>query len=180
MAIYDPKDYEKVINRIQEKVNALHINMGACLSEEAIAAFEACHKVQLPQAYRLFLQKVGNGCEHVFNELESCPCQELAKPFMLDTFWLWEDDDREEELIEADMENKVYRGNIELADKGCGMSYHLIITGKCRGEVWNFADVGVQPCCEREDFLGWFELWLDEGDEADYFKDYVYDEADFE
>ena len=78
MAIYDPKDYEKVINRIQEKVNALHINMGACLSEEAIAAFEACHKVQLPQAYRLFLQKVGNGCEHVFNELESCPCQELA------------------------------------------------------------------------------------------------------
>ncbi len=31
-----------------------------------------------------------------------------------------------------------------------------------------------------EDFLGWFELWLDEGDEADYFKDYVYDEADFE
>jgi len=33
MAIYDPKDYEKVINRIQEKVNALHINMGACLSE---------------------------------------------------------------------------------------------------------------------------------------------------
>ena len=162
MAIYDPKDYEKVINRIQEKVNALHINMGACLSEEAIAAFEACHKVQLPQAYRLFLQKVGNGCEHVFNELESCPCQELAKP------------------IEADMENKVYRGNIELADKGCGMSYHLIITGKCRGEVWNFADVGVQPCCERQDFLGWFELWLDEGDEADYFKDYVYDEADFE
>ena len=180
MAIYDPKDYEKVINRIQEKVNALHINMGACLSEEAIAAFEACHKVQLPQAYRLFLQKVGNGCEHVFNELESCPCQELAKPFMLDTFWLCEDDDREEELIEADMENKVYRGNIELADKGCGMSYHLIITGKCRGEVWNFADVGVQPCCERQDFLGWFELWLDEGDEADYFKDYVYDEADFE
>ncbi len=58
MAIYDPKDYEKVINRIQEKVNALHINMGACLSEEAIAAFEACHKVQLPQAYRLFCRRL--------------------------------------------------------------------------------------------------------------------------
>ena len=55
------------------------------------------------------------------------------------------------------------------------MSYNLIVTGKCRGEVWDFADVGVQPCCERQDFLGWFELWLDDGDEVDYFKDYVYD-----
>ncbi len=44
------------------------------------------------------------------------------------------------------------------------------------GEVWNFTDVGVQPCCERQDFLGWFELWLDHQDETDYFKDYVYDD----
>ena len=185
MPVYESKDYEKVIKRIQEKVNTLSVKMGKCLSEETIAVFEKCHKIKLPQAYRMFLKEVGNGCEHMFegcrlNDLESSPCQEPAEPFLLDRFWLWEDDDREEELIEADMENKVYRGNIELADKGCGMSYHLIITGKCRGEVWNFADVGVQPCCERQDFLGWFELWLDEGDEADYFKDYVYDEADFE
>lgn len=55
------------------------------------------------------------------------------------------------------------------------MSYNLIVSGKCRGEVWNFTDVGVQPCCERQDFLGWFELWLDCQDETDYFKDYVYE-----
>ncbi len=175
MPVYEPKDYEKVIKRIQGKIKALHIEMGACLSEEAVEAFEASHKVKLPQAYRLFLQKVGNGCEHVLNPLEKCPCEKLDEPFMLDTFWLWEEDDREEELIQADMENKVYRGNLELADKGCGMSYNLIVTGRCRGEVWDFADVGIQPCCERQDFLGWFELWLDEGDEVDYFKDYVYD-----
>jgi len=55
------------------------------------------------------------------------------------------------------------------------MSYNLIVSGKCRGEVWDFTDVGVQPCCERQDFFGWFELWLDEGEDADYFKDYVYE-----
>ena len=55
------------------------------------------------------------------------------------------------------------------------MSYNLIVTGKCRGEVWNFTDVGVQPCCERQDFLGWFELWLDYQEETDYFKDFVYE-----
>lgn len=180
MAVYQPEDYEKVIRRIQEKIEACSIEMGECLSEEAIAAFEASHKVKLPQAYRLFLQKVGNGCKHVFNSLEQSPCEKLSEPFMLESFWLWEDDDREDALIQADMENKVYRGNLELADMGCGMSYNLIVTGKCRGEVWNFTDVGVQPCCERQDFLGWFELWLDNGDEVDYFKDYVYDEADFE
>ncbi len=28
---------------------------------------------------------------------------------------------------------------------------------------------------EKQDFLGWFELWLDYQDETDYFKDYVYE-----
>ena len=54
------------------------------------------------------------------------------------------------------------------------MTYQLIVTGPCRGEVWNFCDVGVQPCWERQDFLGWFELWLDDQEAVDYFKDYPY------
>ncbi|MDE6054163.1 MAG: hypothetical protein K2G55_10460 [Lachnospiraceae bacterium] len=97
---------------------------------------------------------------------------------MLEKFWLWEDDDRAADVIEAEMQNKVYRGNIELLYMGEAMSYNPIVTGKCRGEVWNFTDVDVQPCCEQQDFLGWFELWLDDQDETDYFKDYVYDEAE--
>ena len=76
-------------------------------------------------------------------------------------------------IINEEMETKVYQGELELIDTGCCTSYNLIVTGKCRGEVWSFSDVGVQPCCERQDFLGWFELWLDCQDETDYFKDYV-------
>ena len=155
MPVYEAENYEKVIKRIQGKIDALHIK---------------------PH----FFKKVGNGCEHMFegcclNTLESSPCQKLSEPFMLEKFWLWEGDDRVADIIEAEMENEVCRGNMELINLGCGMSYRLIITGNCRGEVWNFTDVGVQPCCERQDFLGWFELWLDHQDETDYFKDYVYD-----
>ena len=184
MPVYKPEDYKKVLERIQKKTASLHINMGQCLTEEEIADFENCHKVKLPQAYRIFLKNIGNGCSRMFegcrlNALENSPCQELSKPFLLEKFWLWEDDDREYEIIEAEMEEKVYRGNIELINLGCGMSYRLITTGKCQGEVWNFTDVGVQPCCERQDFFGWFELWLDHQDNTDYFKDYVYDEADY-
>lgn len=185
MPVYEPKEYEKVIRRIQEKVKTLPAKMGECLSEEAIAAFEECHKIKLPQAYRMFLKEVGNGCEHMFegcrlNDLESSPCQEPAEPFLLDRFWLWEDDERDVDIIETERDHKVYRGNMELIHFGCCMSYRLVITGKCRGEVWNFTDVGVQPCCERQDFLGWFELWLDHQEETDYFKDYVYGEMDCE
>ena len=184
MPVYEAQDYEKVIKRIQGKVDTLGIKMGKCLSEDEIAAFENYHNVRLPQAYRIFLKNVGNGCKHMFedrqlNDLKNSPCQEPSKPFMLEKFWLWEDDERASDIIKAEMNDKVYRGNIELINLGCCMSYNLIVTGKCQGEVWNFTDVGVQPCCERQDFLGWFELWLDYQDETDYFKDFVYDEADY-
>ncbi|MCM1090371.1 MAG: SMI1/KNR4 family protein [Butyrivibrio sp.] len=184
MSVYKSSDYEKVIKRIQKKIKALHIEMGECLSEETIAEFENCHKLQLPQAYRMFLKEVGDGCENMLegcrlNSLKNSPCENLSEPFMLESFWLWEDDDRASDIIAAEQKNKVYRGNIELINLGCGMSYRLIITGKCRGEVYSFTDVGVQPCCERQDFLGWFELWIDNLDKTDYFKDFVYNEADY-
>lgn len=184
MPIYEPRDFEKVIKRIQGKLTALNISMGQCLTEEEIASFEECQSIKLPQAYRVFLKSVGNGCKsmldgHRLNDLENCSHQVLSEPFLLEKFWLWEDDERDADVIEEEMRNKVYRGNIELINLGCGMSYNLIITGKCRGEVWNFTDVGVQPCCEQQDFLGWFELWLDNQDATDYFKDYVYDETDY-
>ena len=53
----------------------------------------------------MFLKEVGNGCEHMFegcrlNDLESSLCQELASPFLLDRFWIWEDDERDADIIE--------------------------------------------------------------------------------
>ena len=180
MPIYEPKDYEKVIMRIQDKVSALNIVMGECLSEEAILSFENHCNTQLPQAYRTFLKRIGNGCTHMLedcclNRLEDIDCQDLSQPFMLESAWIWEDDDRDAEIIKTEMESKVYQGNIELINLGDCLSYNLIVSGECRGEIWNFSDVGVQPCCERQDFLGWFELWLDCQDKTDYFRDYLYE-----
>ena len=179
MSIYSQEDYTQVIERIKSKITLKKIKMGAVLSEKQILDFEErCH-IQLPQAYRIFLQEVGNGCIMVddfpLKILEEIEVKDLSQPFMLEDAWLWEEDD---ELTEQELDEKielmVYNGEIELISIGDGMSYNLIVSGKCRGEVWNFTDVGVQPCCERQDFLGWFELWLDEQDSVDYFKDYEY------
>lgn len=57
MPVYEAENYEKVIKRIQGKIDALHIKMGECLSEEAIAAFEDRHNVRLPLAYRIFFKR---------------------------------------------------------------------------------------------------------------------------
>ena len=42
------------------------------------------------------------------------------------------------------MKAKAFQGEIELIDFGDCDCYNLIVSGKCRGEVWNFSDVGVQ------------------------------------
>ena len=91
MPVYEPKDYKKVIARIQRKISELNIEMSECLTEEEIMSFEGRHNVKLPQAYRVFLQRVGNGCKRMLdgrrlNDLESCPQQELSKPFLLDCY----------------------------------------------------------------------------------------------
>lgn len=178
MPVYAAKDYEKVIARIQKKVAERKIPMGECLSEDAILAFEKSCNVRLPQAYRMFLKAVGNGCDcedFPLNPLESIEQRDLSRPFLLEEAWIWEDDDRDDTVIREEINTKVYQGQIELIDFGCCDCYHLIVTGSCRGEVWNIADVGAQPCCERQDFLGWFELWLDNQGETDFFKDYLYE-----
>lgn len=178
MAIYKENEYKEVIKRIKQKIAELEIEMGETLSEEEISRFEEQCNIRLPEAYRLFLQEVGDGCEDMLdgfclNRLADIENADLSHPFLLEEAWIWEDDDRPQSIIREEMETEVYQGEFELIDIGDSISYNLIVTGKCRGEVWNFCDVGVQPCCERQDFLGWFELWLDNQDNTDYFKDYV-------
>ena len=36
MSVYEPQDYEKVIERIKTKISQLNIEMGKCLTEEEI------------------------------------------------------------------------------------------------------------------------------------------------
>ncbi len=177
MPVYHPNDYEHVIARIRNKISDAGIELGNVLTEKDIAKFEKQYGVELPSGYRMFLKEVGDGCDHMIdaarlNRLQELDRTTLSGSFGLDREWIWEEDERDEKVLEKLIDTTVYRGNVELIDLGDGMSYNLIVNGNCRGEVWCFSDVGVQPCCERQDFLGWFELWLDNRDEVDYFQDY--------
>jgi len=147
--IYTSEEYPAVIERIKTKIAQKNISMGPTISETEIAAFESACNTRLPH---------------------------LSLPMTLTDGWVWEDEEDEEQLSDESFERKLGNQGVELMDEGCGITYELITAGPCAGEVWSFSDVGVSPCCERQDFLGWFELWLDSDGDPDYFKDYVYEE----
>ena len=61
MPIYKQEEYPSVIERIKTKIAQKNIDLGPTVSEADIIAFERACNTRLPQAYRLFLQEVGDG-----------------------------------------------------------------------------------------------------------------------
>ncbi len=89
MPIYETNDYEQVIARIQKKIDTRNIKLGERLSEDVIIAFEEKCKIQLPQAYRMFLMCIGNGCSCMVDGfrlkcLQDIEIQDLSCPFMIE------------------------------------------------------------------------------------------------
>lgn len=177
MPIYQSEQYNTILNRIKEKCKVEDIFLGEQLLEQEICLFEEKHNVILPEAYRKFLIEVGDGCDMIdgfkmksLAIIDQLTSEKLSAAFPFETPWIWED----EEYISESHLSEVKNGNIELIDIGDAQSYNLIVTGKCRGEIWFFCNVGIQPCCQRQDFLGWFEKWIDYGNDVDYFTEYHY------
>ncbi|RLP06436.1 SMI1/KNR4 family protein [Propionibacterium australiense] len=203
MPIHDPKDYPQVLARIKDKIARQGIELGPVLTEAEIAAFERECRTRLPEGYRLFLQQIGDGCAAMIDgfpltRLADAERKDLSAPFRFVEYFVWEaegsltDDELDTEVnfalglqgadrvhvdrrkLDEWIEWAMGNQGLQLIHVGCGRTFELITAGPCAGEVWDFADVGVEPCCERQDFLGWFELWLDDRDDVDYQKDFVY------
>ena len=174
MPIYKPEEYDAVLERIKEEIKLQDIQMGPVLSEEEIHSFEQKHQITLPEGYRRFLLEVGDGCD-MFDGFDFLPLraerqfQNFSAPFPFTEYVVEGDEPLSDEFWE-----QVTQGTLELIDIGCGQTFQLIITGPCRGEVWNLCEMGTQPCCQRQDFLGWFERWLTDGDDVDYYAEFPY------
>lgn len=177
MPIYKSEELDQVLARVKEKFAQNEVALGPAVSEETVRAFEEACGAALPEAYRRYLLEVGNGFrwENGYPFLSFPPkekAERLSAPFPFEEAWVWEAEDGEPD---PEKWEALKDGNLELIDIGCGQTFNLIVTGPCRGEVWWFADVGIQPCCQRQDFLGWLEKWLDQGDGVDYTEDFVYE-----
>jgi hypothetical protein len=165
---------EDQLNRIKRKAREQGKWLNPCLPEASIAEFEHKHRVRLPEEYREFLLQVGNGgpgppfyglaaMGDVADDLS--PHEEgfwrdfprIADPFPFSHSWCWERGDESHEGTKA----QVGCGSIYLGNDGCGMYWHLIVTGPDRGRVWQLTGEGIAPTMPKRNFLEWYEDWLD-------------------
>jgi hypothetical protein len=151
----------------------------SALGWEAVHAFEAEHGIVLPEPYRTFVAEITDGS---YSGPPDCGLLALAelpddwgddgqdrclsRPFPLTEMWLWEEDPRPSEEIDPLLEQVFDHGAIVLGTDGCGMNWHLVVTGPHRGHIWNISGEGAAPfgaefgfTTGEPGFAGWVRHW---------------------
>lgn len=145
----------------------------------AVQAFEAEHGILLPEPYRPFVAEIADGSRsgppaYGLIGLTDLPPdwdddgseRVLSRPFPLTSMWVWEDDPRPSEEINPLLEQVFNNGSIVLGTDGCGMYWHLIVTGAHRGQIWTITGEGAAPfgaefghTTAGPGFAGWVRHW---------------------
>lgn len=164
-----------------------------------IEAFEQTHGIRLPQAYRLFLEYIGNGgpgyagsaagpyygiyplgknMQELFDEPQRYLKAEcILHPKMTDEFWkaLNSKIDNSNDLSDEEYDHargKIFGGILPIGSQGCSYIHGLVLNGPYKGRVVNLDMDGQKPRFAFEnDFLDWYERWLDEVISGDLIKD---------
>jgi hypothetical protein len=154
---------------------------GTPLGWEPVHAFEKQQGIVLPEPYRTFVAEITDGAiagppSYGMVTLGSLPNdwgdgrpeRDLIKPFPLTEAWVWEDDERSGEELGPLLEPVYGHGSLVLGTDGCGMYWHLIVTGLHRGHVWLICGEGAQPfgaefgyTTARSGFGGWVRHWVE-------------------
>jgi hypothetical protein len=156
------------------------LSLNPVATDPEVGAFEAQHDIALPEDYRLFITTIGNGgpgpADYGILPLGAQPSDfrpeevrywsqlpDVRIPFPFTQLWIREDGSTSAEGTEA----QINHGSIVLGTDGCGMYWHLIVSGPDRGIVWQLCGEGIQPVCPKRGFAQWYEDWLD-GKDAFY------------
>jgi hypothetical protein len=165
---------EEQLSRIRTKIRARGIEVNAPASEAQVRAYEERHGVLLPSEYRSFLIRIGNGgagppayglaalgtvASDMLPEERATwlKLPDILKPFPFTTHWVWDVGDVSREGTSEQLNH----GSLYIGNDGCGMYWHLIVTGPDRGIPWMLSGEGIQPVCPKRGFLQWYEDWLD-------------------
>lgn len=166
-------------------------NLNPKLPEDTLLNFEKTHNITLPEDYKEFLTKIGNGGvgpayglepfeNGLFDDLDYKRPNSLlnpSKPFPHTKPWNEEfvstvnEEDNEEEYERQYFEfsKNLMNGVLAISNYGCGISLNLVVNGEEYGNIWTDDrgnDGGIYPSNElgnkdKITFLNWYELWLD-------------------
>ena len=152
---------EDRLRLIERKIRLKNVKLEPPIAESEVEAFEQMANVTLPDGYRRFVTEIGNGGDGppTYGLL---PFPDvlwdgdlISKPFPFREPWVCTDPEQEDDVC-----SQTLHGNIRLGEDGCEMHWILIVVGCERGKVWNMFENNVEPCCDRRDFLAWYDDWL--------------------
>lgn len=159
-------DFESYKKMISKKIKRFNIQMNPTISIQAVRAIEDAHGISLPSDYVRFITEFGDGCkfkalyynrkvEVQIRSIYECNLSYITLPFPL----------IESGSVEEDMAN---HGNICFFDvhylnlpgnRFIHQSFHLITSGKYKGEVWCHLDNKMLDVMHLP-FHRWFNLYV--------------------
>jgi hypothetical protein len=156
-----------------------------------VSAFEQKYGIELPACYKAFVLQVGNGGiayegaaagpfygiyplgkhvdELIYSDARECLKADcLVYPEMRDEYWrsLNENIDNDSDISDEDYERelgKIFGGILPIGSQGCSYLHGIVLNGAYRGRVVNIdADRQKPQFTFENNFLDWYERWLDE------------------
>lgn len=155
-----------------------------------IRVVEKLYNITLPECYKAFILHVGNSGNgygnsaagpfygiypfgKMLNELCENPTISLQNPVLIDpemsrTDWekrierLENDEEMPDEEYDKEMDN-LFGGILPIGSQGCTYLHGILLNGKHKGKIVNL-DIDLQQpvFCYEDNFLDWYERWLDE------------------
>jgi hypothetical protein len=152
--------------------NHHRFRLNAPLEEAELCRFETAHGIELPACYRAFLRYAGNGGAGPYygifplqgwNDFAGSVLDEIPAGFLATSSPLRPGPNGGLDIGSEDSVLAAYGGTLSVGTQGCTYCMQLIVTGPWRGRV-AYVDVGGAPpfVVRDEDFLSWYERWLDE------------------
>lgn len=172
---------ETRINNIKNEILGKEISLNPPISLEEILFFEDQYSIELPEEYREFLLKAGNGGDgpphyklldlgsaFILSKGFAKDDKFISEEFPFDNYMVWEGTNLSQE--ELDRLQQIHKGSLLIGEEGCGIFWLLVISGVERGKIWYLTEVGVQPCAPSLSFLDWYEYWLHDG--SDWWREF--------
>jgi hypothetical protein len=177
-------ELDEQLNRIAAQLKAQHLTFAERVPASTVAAFEAFHEVALPEAYRRFLLRfgqggsgdrpAGNGPGPVggllrLQQWDALVGSEFSSGALAQEFPVDPDVEYTEEnwqvlagidLMTRPDDEPWSTGVMAIGDHGGGIHDVLVVTGPGRGRVVYMQHDHVPYFYVHADFAAWYEAWL--------------------
>lgn len=188
--LLDAKKADKNLEVFGATSHKYNINQPATPNE--VLEFEQKYSIKLPECYKSFILYIGNGGagpfygiyplgenvdDLIYDNTEKYLKNEcILYPKMTNEYWKdltkrIDDDDISDQDYEKEV-GKLFAGILPIGSQGCTLIHGMVLNGQYKGRVVNLDMDRQKPFFTFENnFLNWYERWLDEIISGDLIKD---------